>query len=43
MMSILMATVITDKGMIILMAAIMIILFAVSIYNIEWRDKHKDF
>ena len=33
---------ISAKTMIILMAAIMIILFSVSIYNIEWRDKHKD-
>jgi len=33
---------ISEKAMIILMAAIMIIFFAVSMYNIEWRDKHKD-
>lgn len=38
-----MGTVISFKGMIILMAAIMIMVLAASIYAIEWRDKHKDF
>ena len=26
----------------IIVATIMILIFAVSMYNIEWRDKHKD-